>query len=110
MEVVGPLRVEAEPPRSGGQEEARVVQVALGDDVDAAGPSRSARPRDRRRQLLQERAAPRVDDGVDGVEAQAVEVVLVEPVQGVLDEEAADRVAVRAVEVEASPQGSCSGR
>ena len=47
-----------------------------------------------------------VEDGVDGVEAQAVEVVFLEPVQRVLDEEVAhDAAALLAVEVDAGAPG-----
>ncbi len=53
-----------------------------------------------RAELLQEGGGAGVDDGVHGVEAEAVEVVVAEPHQGVVAEEPADLVAVRAVEVE----------
>ena len=57
------------------------------------------------RQLGEEVARAVVDDRVGGVEPQAVDVILVHPVQRVLDEELAHHVAVRAVELTAAPQG-----
>ena len=49
-------------------------------------------------QLGQEQRASAVVDGVNRIEAQAVDKVLFDPIEGVGDEEAADDVAVRTVE------------
>ena len=57
------------------------------------------------RQILQERLGGVIDDGVHGVDAQAVDVELVDPLQRVVDEEPAHVVAVRAVEIERQPHG-----
>jgi hypothetical protein len=51
-------------------------------------------------QVLQERLGGVIDDGVHGVDAQRIDVKLVDPLQRVVDEKPADVVAVRSVEVE----------
>ena len=51
-----------------------------------------------------------VVQGVRGVQPQAVDVVLVEPVQGVLDEELLDLLAPLAVEVDAGGPGALPAR
>lgn len=56
------------------------------------------------RQLRQEGLLAVIDDGVRRIEAQAVDVVFVNPVQSVLDEEAAHVSVLFAVEVECWPQ------
>ena len=57
------------------------------------------------RQLGQDVRLGGVLDGVDGVEAQPVEAVLLEPVEGIVDEEVAHRPAVLAVEVDGGAPG-----
>src|SRR5436853_331881 len=53
-----------------------------------------------RREVLQERLGGVIDDGVHGVDAQRIDVKLLDPLQGVVDEEPAHVVAVRPVEVQ----------
>ena len=87
-----------------------VVAVALGDHVDVP-PGCSAHVVHRVGELLHERLRARIDDRVHGVEAQRVDVELVDPLQRVLDEEAAHVVAAGAVEVERRRPTACgSGR
>ena len=56
--------------------------------------------RDRRGELRQEIGVRVVDDGVHRVESQAVEVVLLDPIQRVVNEEGAYDLAARVVEVD----------
>ena len=52
------------------------------------------------RQLFQDMAVAVVDDGMDGVQPQAVEVELLQPIERVVDEEVAYRPAALAVDGE----------
>ena len=73
-----------QPPVALGLSDQVEVAVILGDEQHAAARGRSASPRG---QLGEEVAGAVVEDRVGGVQAQAVDVVLVHPVAGVLDEE-----------------------
>ena len=118
---------------SGQRHARRVMEVVVPHAVQAVaavvgGARRGARPaaRARRRSdVARPRAAARtrrpiaartcsgdvVVDGVGGVEAQAVEVELVDPVAGVGDEELAHRARARAVEVQRlAPFVACRSR
>ena len=57
------------------------------------------------RELGEEVARVVVDDGVGRVEPKSIDVVLVDPVQGVLDEELADHLALVPVKVQRMPHG-----
>ncbi len=57
------------------------------------------------RQLLEEIRRRVVPDGIYRIQPQAVEVVFLRPVEGVVDEEAAHRLAAGAIEVEGCPPG-----
>ena len=52
------------------------------------------------RELLKKVNRGAVDEGVDGVEAQAVDVIVAQPHEGVVAEEAADLVAAGVLEVD----------
>ena len=99
MKVVAPLRIESEAELFGGCDDAGIVEIALGDRVDAAGRALRAFAHGRR-QVLQERLGGMIDDRVHGIDAQAVDVKLIDPLQRVVNEEPAHVVAVRAVEIE----------
>ena len=99
MEVVGPLGVDPEAAEVAVADDAGVVQVALGDQDEVAAEV-GLEDFDLLAQLLQERDRRGVDDRVDRVEAEAIEVIVAEPHQGVVAEEPPDLVAVGAVEVE----------
>ena len=68
-------------------------------------PSWASSACDLSRQLLEEVHGRSVDEGVHGVEAQAVEVVVAQPHQGVVAEEAAHLLAARAVEIHGRAPG-----
>ena len=75
MEVVAPLGVEAEPAELPGPDDPRVVQVALGDQ-DEVPAQVGLEHVDLGGQLLEEADRRRVDDGVHGVEPEAIDVVV----------------------------------
>ncbi len=104
MVIVGPLRVEAEALLCTRSDHARIVQIALGDAVDLA-PELACACVYGGVEILQERLGRGIDDRVHGIDAQAVDVKLVDPLQRVVDEEPAHVVAVRAVEVERRTPG-----
>ena len=87
------------PPALGGRTMPRVVGRALGDDEHGA-PGRLARRVHGSGELLEERRRRRVDDGVDGVEPEAVDVEVLDPPAGALDERPADEVAARPGDVD----------
>src|SRR5690606_9916104 len=92
VDVVVPLRG-VEPVR----EIAGAVVVVLEDEMDGTILDPGAHGG---RELGQDVGIGIVEDRVDGVEAEPVDVELLEPVERVLDEEVADRAALRAVEVD----------
>src|SRR5580704_15439487 len=99
VEIVVPLRVETAAAGMTRLSHAHVVEIALGDYIDTTielgGPlvdSRCKFPEERLRRM--------VNDGVNSINAQSVYMEVCDPVQRILDEEAADFVAFRAVKVE----------
>src|SRR5216684_3211508 len=99
VEIVVPLRVETAAAGMARLSDAHVIEVALGDYIDTAielgGPLL-----DGRYKFLEERLRRMVDDRVNSIEAESVYMEVCDPVQCILDEEAADFVAFRAVKVE----------
>src|SRR5690606_36433420 len=89
MEVVVPLgRVRAGTAVRAAREMPRLVVPVLEHEVDLSAGNALL---DRFGELSQEVRVGFVDDRVHGVETQAVESVLEQPDEGVLDEERADR-------------------
>src|SRR5207248_6420611 len=78
VEVVAPLRVEAEAEVSRGGDDARVVEIALRDRPDAA-PELAGALAYGAGEVLQEWLGGVIDDGVHGVDAQRIDVELVDP-------------------------------
>ena len=105
VEVVRPLRVQPVAAALDGIEQAGVVQVALGDDDRRPTPPGAGlfghlldRPQDV--------PGAQVEDGVDGIETQAVEVELLEPHPHVVQHEVAHGVAAVPVVVDrGAPRG-----
>src|SRR5215471_2211075 len=52
-------------------------------------PSGGSEPPDRSAQVIEDRWLPRFDDGMNSVEPQAVEMIALEPVEGIVDREGA---------------------
>ena len=104
MHVVVPHRVAADAAGARRPDDPRVVGGALGEHEH--GPAGGlARRVHGGGQLLDERRRRRVDDGVDGVEPQTVDVEVLDPPAGALDERAADEVAPGPATLTASPHG-----
>ena len=105
MEVVGPLRAQRIAAALAGVEQSRIVEVALGDDGRGVAPAGG----DVFGHLLDgpEDVPPaEVEDGVHGVESEAVEVELLEPHPGVVQRVVAYRVAAVAVVIDrGAPRG-----
>ena len=99
VHVVRPGAVEPHPAERSGPHDLRVVEIALRDQVERP-PLTLAERTHGVAELAQERLGGGVDDAVDRVEAEPVDVVLVEPVQGVPGEVAPHLVALRAVDVD----------
>ena len=105
VDVVVPLRVVVDrPPARVALEQVRLVAVVLEHQMDV--PLGRDRAPDRGRDLLQDVLLAAVDDRVDGVEAQAVEAELLEPVERVVD--ARSRAPRGRLKLIAAPQGVCS--
>ena len=96
VEVVGPLGVEAVPAFPLGPHQPPEVASVLRDQ-DEPARRRRAEPRPH---LGQQVPRPVVAKRVRGVEAQPIEVVLVHPVEGVLDKELPHALRVWAIEVQ----------
>ena len=71
--------------------------VALEDQMDGACACGRANALG---ELIQDMCGAAIDDGVDGVEAQAVHGELFDPIEGVVDDEFACLVTVPRVEIE----------
>ena len=89
----------------GMMQEARIVQIAFGDQMNfPAEPLRQLS--DRSLELRQKVARTEIVDSVNRVQAQRVEVIVLEPVQCVFDEESPHIVAFFAVKVDGLTPGS----
>ncbi len=106
MDVVGPLGVQAETTGLPRGHRVRVVPVRLRDQPQRSSESGRGCA-DLGRELLEQGDRPVVVQRVNGVQTQPVDVEVAQPHQGVLDDEAADRVAVGVVQVERlTPRGA----
>src|SRR5437763_686873 len=99
MKVVVPLRIETEAESIGGRDDARIIEVTLGDAVDTTPEFLAARAYGTR-EVLQKRLRGVIDDRVHGIDAQCIDVKLVDPLQRTMDEEPSHMIALLAVEVE----------
>ena len=104
MEVVVPLGVQADTARVARCRRARVAQIRLGDEEQRA-PHLGGESVDRGREFLQEGERPVVDQGVHGVEAQAVQPVVPQPGERAAEQEGADLVRAGGVEVDRRAPG-----
>ena len=97
VQVVVPQRIEPEAARGLRPHEPHVLRLVLGDEDDARGaPPLPDASRDSREDVF----VRAVVDALRGVEPQAVEVELANPVRGVLHDELADRRGAGPVEVD----------
>jgi hypothetical protein len=97
MEIVVPERVHSVPALGLRFHEPRLLRLVLGNDYRLPRPRRRAHLADDGREDV---VGAGIEDALRRVEAQAVEVELLDPVAGVGEKERAHGPAVRAVEVE----------
>src|ERR1700722_3996063 len=105
MEINAPMGVDSVNTPLSISKEARIVHFPLRDQVERATKS-SGQVSDRRLEFCQEMTGAKVKDSVDSIQAKGVEVVVFEPIQGVLDEESPDFVAAFAVKIDSLTPGS----
>src|SRR5580692_13197632 len=99
MEVVVPLRVDAPTAARERRDDSGVVGGALGDEITAPR-ERAAEVLAALGELLQKGRRRRIEDGVHRVEAQGVDVEVLEPLSSVEAEVVAHVVGSGVVEVE----------
>src|SRR3990172_2487103 len=98
VEVVTPLFIKSIATQQARSDHTGVVQVALSDQITSLAKSlRQLMNHDR--QLLEEGLSREVPDAVDRVQPEGVQVEFCEPVEGILDKEAANLVATGPVEI-----------
>src|SRR5947209_14045893 len=102
VEAIVPLRIQSISPKGWSPEQARVVQITLGNQIDLPLQTLGLRVHDLC-QFRQEGVGRTVHDSVYGVEPQGVDMARGDPVEGALNEKLPDLIAVRPVEVEGYP-------
>ena len=100
MEIVGPECIQSPAPLRLWSDHVGEVARVLGDQVNGAIGDRCVYDR---RELGQEVPRAFVEEVMRRVEPEAVEVILVKPVQGVLEEVSTHHIAVRTVEIDGRP-------
>ncbi len=105
VDVIGPLRRHPESTVGCGRDHRRVVEVALGDQVERSAEL-IGQCRNGIGELDEQVPLPLVDERVDGVKAQGVDVEVTQPAQRVLDDERTDLFGPGGVEIDGwSPRG-----
>ncbi len=104
VDVVRPLRVQPVAPGLARGDQPRVVQVALGDQ-EQRPPDVCGKRRHLGGHLLQQVGRPVVLQGVHGIEAQPVDVVVPQPHPDVVQNKGADLVRAGGVQVDRWPPG-----
>src|SRR5271157_894519 len=99
MEVVAPLGVDAVAACLARSDDGWVVEIAFGYEDEIASEGRREHLH-LRGQLLQKMNCRAVDESVDGIEAQAVDVIVAQPHERVVTEESADLIAAGVLEVD----------
>ncbi len=98
VDVVVPLGVQAVPAAERGGDQARIVEVALGDQRQRT-PQMCREPEGFGGQVLEYVGGGAIDECVDRIESQRVDVEVAEPAQRVVDDVAADLGGPGTVEV-----------
>jgi hypothetical protein len=99
VKVIAPMGVQPQAALRDGPDQARIVEVALGNhDQVAARLLRQLLHF--RGQLFEHMDGLEAEDGMHRIQPQAVELIVIEPHQRIVDHEAAHLVAVRAVVVD----------
>src|SRR5579864_1611088 len=102
MKIIAPLRGQFVSALFAGQQDSRVVQIALGYHVEVASEPFPLKL-NLFLKLRQNMPCAKVVDTVNGVEPQNIDVVLFEPENRILDKKLTHRSALRAVEVDGLP-------
>ena len=106
MKIVAPLRVQPVTAGGGRAHDTRVVEIALGDEMERPALALSA-VSGGFGQFRQDVAGAEIVDGVNRIQPQRVAMAGFEPVTGVTDHVLADTGAVRAVVVDGiAPRGA----
>ena len=108
MKVVVPLGVKSVATDGARIDDADIFEIALGNDPGLALQTLSL-VMERFRQFVENVAGPEIVDAVDGIQAKGVDVIFGEPVQGIVDDPAADAVALRPVKVDGLAPGRVMG-
>src|ERR1700756_2257910 len=102
MEIVVPLGMQTVAVRLARQHKSRVIQVAFGDEVHLAsgllGEGLHLTP-----EQFEKWLGVAVYDSVDGIQAESINMELLEPIEGILHKKSDYFVAVRSVEVDGLP-------
>ena len=94
MKIIEPLGVDAIAALGRRPDDTRVVEVAFRDQPGRAAEACGLRVKVLGH-FLENMARAEIENAVDGVEAQRVDVILRQPVEGVVHKEAAHAVALR---------------
>src|SRR5712671_1402972 len=98
MEIVTPLRTQAVTTEFGSPHELRIVEVAFGDQYEAAAAFLFEQ-RDFAGKLLEKMDRRQVNDCVHRIDPQSIEMIIAQPHERVVAEEAAHFVAATFVEI-----------
>ena len=104
VKIIIPVSIQTIPPKVGRTHQAHIVEVALRHQIEFPVPALSS-PAHRCGQFGHEWLRRQIHNGMEGVQAQGVNMIFRAPKEGVVDEEAPHLIAVRAVEVEGRPPG-----
>ena len=104
MKFIEPLGIESIAARRMRTEYANVVQIAFGNDPCLPPQVRGlfVKPVAKLGQYV---ARAEIENPVDRVQPKRIDVILSEPIERVVDDEAANPVAEWAVEIHSAPQG-----
>src|SRR5580698_1841282 len=105
MEVIGPLRVEPVSTLFGVARYSRIIQIGLRDDMERA-PQPGRKFRNAALQLREKVAGAEIEDPVDRVESKSIEVIILEPIECVLDEKPPHIVTALAIKIDRLTPGS----
>jgi hypothetical protein len=102
MKIIAPLRGQSVAALLSRQQDLRVVQVALRDQPKLAAEL-FTRKADLILEFRQKVISAKIEYAVNRVEPQNINMVILEPEEGVFDEEPADMLALRPIEIDSLP-------
>src|ERR1700722_8443473 len=98
MKIVAPLSIESVSSQFGRIDQPHVVQIAFCNDMDRTAKFAGLLV-SRVLNFAEDMSRARVEDGMDGVDTQAVEVEVADPIPHIVEHERAHGVAAPRVEV-----------